>query len=131
MANANSALKATITSTDANNNTPVIRDVGSIVYAGKTGQFLLSQETGNAGVDLALSLPVTPVFCIYIKNLHATGTLTVKATPQGGAEATIIVLAPGAAFLVFSPANTALTGYTSIKVNSSVANSPFDCYIGG
>lgn len=129
MANVTSNLVATITAVDINSKQPITRDIGSPSFAGKTGDFTTYQEFPAA--ETVIALTVSPALCVYIKNLHATGTVLVKWTPQGGVEASIATLQPGGVLILWNPSTSGSAGITSLKVTPSVANCPIEYYIGG
>lgn len=86
----------------------------------------------------AQSVTLTPatIFGMYIRNLSATASVQVTATPTGGSSAVIGVISPGGIFLVASPAAgsapvTATPGYTAVSLFASAAATPVEfCAIG-
>ncbi len=78
----------------------------------------------------ALALPISPVTFAYIKNTHATQTLTVAWVPNGGASNTVVVLQPGS-FIAFGEAVQALSGVTAITLTGSGAGTTVEYVIGG
>lgn len=78
---------------------------------------------------VAIALPITPITFLYVKNLHATNTVTVTWTPQGGASATIQTLEPGSAIL-FSQ-NVAGAGISALTVVANSTNTQIEYIIGG
>jgi hypothetical protein len=53
----------------------------------------------------AVTLPAATIFVAYVKNLNATGNITVTWTPVGGAPQSFILL-PGCLFIYFLTAGT-------------------------
>ena len=78
---------------------------------------------------VSISLPVSPVNFVYLKNLHATNTIVVIWTPNSGASATIITLQPGA-FIAFSE-NSGAQGISALSVTGSGAGTTLEFVIGG
>lgn len=98
-------------------NVPVVnRVIGPISYAGTVGG--LTVKTLASGAN-TISLPATAVYQIYVKNLDTAGTVTIIATPQGGASATLAVLGPGAVFALWEATSAATYGYTAITLTAS------------
>jgi len=77
---------------------------------------------------VTITLPISPVTFVYIKNTHATQTLTVIWTPNGGASATVIVLQAGA-WINFGEA-TALSGITALSLTGSGASTTCEYVLG-
>lgn len=128
--NVTSTLQLTITAVDISGAQPVTRQT-TIQYLGKTGDFTAFQQLAVAGADVVINLPVSPALVVYVKNLDAANTLTVKWTPQGGAAATIHVLAPGGAIAFINPVTNASGGITTLTLNPAGNNQPVEYYIGG
>jgi hypothetical protein len=103
------------------------RTVGPLSLAGTAGQYT---QALNVGVgSTVLSLPVSPTVNVYIKNLHATQTVTITATPNGGGGAIIGTLGPGELFLWWGIAQA--RGFTAISLTASGANTPVEMFLGG
>lgn len=132
MANATNTFAATITSQDSNNNVPLNRGLGNPVLAGSIGQFAQAALTGNAGVDTVVNFPpgYATIYNLYIKNNAAPGgaTITVKWTPTGNANATIIILQPGSFIAVWEVA--AAGGITALTVAGSTNATPYEIFMG-
>src|SRR5712692_8203635 len=80
---------------------PVLnRQVGFVSFNGAVGTFSTASLASGANV---ITLPTTVVLQCYVKNTHATQTVTVTLTPQGGASAIAQVLGPGAVYLFWQP----------------------------
>jgi len=67
--------------------------------------------------------------CVYIKNLHASNTVTVLWTPNAGVQATIILLQPSSAIMLLE-ANTS-AGISSFLLTASGASTPVDYVVAG
>lgn len=103
------------------------RSVGPLTLGGTAGQYTQSLNIG-VGVT-TLSLPVSPIVNIYLKNLHATQTVTITATPNGGSSAVLGTLGPGEVFLWWGLAQA--RGYTAMSLQASGANTPVEMFLGG
>jgi len=86
----------------------------------------LSVGTGST----VITLPISPTTFVYLKNLHATQTVSVTWTPNGGASAVAIVLQPGA-FICFGEVVQGLSGITALSVVASGASTPIEYVLGG
>lgn len=128
MGNVKSNLSATITAVDVDSKQPLTRDIGSPSFDGAAGEYDGFQNL--AAGETVITPEGTVITCLWVRNRHASNTLSVKATPQGGAEAILGVLAPGASLLVWNPTAAATVGYTSLKLTPSGANTPVEIYMG-
>jgi hypothetical protein len=79
------------------------------------------QATLASGAN-AITLPITTVQFIYIKNTMApaTNTIAVSWTPTGGASAVVQTLR-GGDFIIFSASVGAGSGATALSLNASAA----------
>lgn len=89
-----------------------------------SGQSVLLASGANV-----ITLPVSPVLFLYVKNLHATNTVGVTWTPNGGASASILTLQPGAAIAFIEI--TALSGITALTLTASGAATPVEFILAG
>lgn len=90
------------------------------------------QETQTASIGTSptsIGLPISPVQFLYIKNLHATQTLQVTWTPNGGSSNIVQTLTPGAAIL-FIQAGTA-DGITALSLEGSGAATTCEYVLAG
>jgi hypothetical protein len=78
----------------------------------------------------SVTLPISPCTFAYIKNLHATQTVTVTWTPNGGASNVVLTLQPGA-YISFGETVQALSGITALSVQASGASTPIEYVLGG
>lgn len=76
----------------------------------------------------SIGLPVTATQVVYIKNLHATNTVTVTWTRNGGGSVSVVVLEPLSMILLVE-ANTT-SGITALSLTAS-ANTPVDYVLAG
>ena len=90
-------------------------------------------EASGATVGVAptaLTLPVSPTTFVYIKNTHATQTLQVTWTPNGGASNIVVTLQPGS-FIAFGEAVLGLSGITALTVVGSGASTSYEFVLAG
>ena len=90
---------------------------------------LAKLSIGTSAVAVTL-VPAT-AFGLYIRNVSATASVQVTATPAAGVSAIIGVLAPGGFMMVANPSAgsapvTATPGYTAITLQSSAAATPVE-----
>lgn len=78
----------------------------------------------------SVTLPISPVTFVYLKNTHATQTLTVAWTPNGGSSNTVVVLQPGS-YISFGETVQATSGVTTITLTGSGAGTTVEYIIGG
>lgn len=108
---------------------PVLnRQIGYVTYNAAVGNFTVANLANGANV---ITLPTTVVLQCYVKNLHATNTVTVIATPQGGASTTMQVVGPGGVFLFWQTATAGTYGVTALTLTASGANTPVEYFLGG
>jgi hypothetical protein len=78
-----------------------------------------------------ISLPISPVQFLYLKNLHAANVVTVTWTPSGGASNVVVVLQPGS-MIMFTEANPVPgSGITALSLQANVGNTPVEFIVGG
>lgn len=129
-------LVAVITAQEDNTNNVVInRGTGNPAVDCTAAQFSEVFKMLLAATDYQLPVPSTAVVpanicdCIYIKNNDPTAVVTVKWTPIGGGEASIINLqANGGQIILWQPATGAGAG--NIKVRTNVAGSSVEFFVG-
>jgi hypothetical protein len=64
------------------------------------GSSFSETNQGSIGTSpTSIALPVSPTQFVYVKNLHATQTLTVTWTPTGGTSAVVQTLQPGSVII--------------------------------
>jgi hypothetical protein len=97
--------------------TPFQKVLGSLIYVGTVASVGQSVSIGTS--PTSISLPVSPTQFLYVKNLHATQTLTVAWTPNSGSSATILVLQP-LGYIIFLEPNTT-SGITALTLTGSGA----------
>lgn len=98
---------------------------------GFIGTVALPQYLSIPNAPTAVVLPVAVAQFVYIKNLHATQTLTVTWTPNTGASAVVTVLAAGSAIILCESAVTALGGISVLSLQGSGAATTCEVVIGG
>lgn len=78
----------------------------------------LSVGTGATSI----ALPISPAQIVYLQNLHATQTITVTWTPNGGSSAVVGTLQPNGAIFLMEP--NLVSGITALSVQASGASTP-------
>jgi len=80
----------------------------------------------------SISLPFTSARQVLIKNTSTVNNITVVWTPNGGAEATVNKLGPGAMILLWDDtAPAAGIGITSLKLTASSSPTTYEVFVGG
>lgn len=121
-------LSGTLQAVDSSTGTVQFNKQISVNLAsGTTSAYAESLLVGTG--TTTISLPISPAQCVYIKNLHASQTVTVTWTPNGGSTATILTLQPQGAIL-FLEANTS-SGITALTMTASGASTPVDYVVAG
>ena len=77
----------------------------------------------------SITLPIAAVNFVYIKNNHATNTLTVTWTLNGGASEPVVTLEPGSAIILSESVTGA--GITALSLQASGANTPVEYILVG
>lgn len=95
---------------------PVILALASLSGTVMAGPVQASLASGAN----AITLPITTVQFIYVKNTHATQTIAVSWTPTGGVSAIVNTLRPGD-FIILSASAGAGSGFTVLGLNASGA----------
>jgi hypothetical protein len=92
-------------------------------------EFTEGQSVSLASGPNVIGLPVSPILFLYVKNLHATNTVAVTWTPNGGASASILTLQPGASiiFMEITPAS----GITALTLTASASATPVEYIVAG
>lgn len=103
--------------------TPVA--VTSVVGTTVTRTSVLTIST----TPVSLTLPVSPIQFLYIRNTHLTNTVSVTWTPTGGASNVIQLLEPGS-FISFGQA-AAGAGVTAVSVTGSGAGTTLEYVLAG
>jgi hypothetical protein len=82
----------------------------------------------------SITLPTSPVFAVYIRNLGSTNNLLVTLTPTGGsAWASPIVLLPGAVFILWVPYTTTPSsgGFTALSLQGGGGSTTAEIFLAG
>lgn len=101
--------------------------LSSLVTTGTV--FSEAQNASVGNVLTAITLPVSPVQFLYLKNLHATQTITVTWTPTGGVSAIVQTLQPGS-YLILGEAAVG-GGITALSLQGSGAGTTYEMILGG
>lgn len=103
------------------------KQVSSVMVAGSAFSQVQSLAIGTSSISL--TLPVTPVQFVYLKNLHSTQSVAVTWTTPAGGSQFIATLEPSA-ILVFSETNPG-AGITALSLQASGAGTSVELIIGG
>jgi hypothetical protein len=121
-------LAGTIQLTDTSTNSTIFyKQLLNLLMTGTSFQETQAASIGTSPVSIAL--PVSPTNFLYVKNLHATQTLTVTWTPNGGSSAVVQTLEPGSALLLIQTSLTA--GITALSLTGSGAATTCEYILAG
>jgi len=95
-----------------------VKQFANLLFVGSATE--MSQSTLLASGANAISLPVSPVQFLYLKNLHISNTIAVTWTPTGGASAIVGTLEPGGSIIYIN--QTTGGGITALNLNASGAS---------
>lgn len=96
-------------------------------YVGTEFSYTNTLSVGTS--PTSITLPISPVQFLYIKNLATTSTLAVSWTKTGGSSQAILTLDPGG-FTSFCE-NTASNGITAISLTASAVSTPVQIVLAG
>jgi len=122
------SLTGSIKATDSVSGTIALSKVLTSLATASTG-FTEAQSLSIGASPTSITLPGSPTTFCYIKNLHATQTVTVTWTPNGGASNVVLTLQPGA-FICFGEVAQGLSGITALSVQASGASTPVEYVLG-
>ena len=116
----------------ATDNVPGTLALSKVFTALTTPTTTFAEASGlTAGTSpVTVILPISPATFVYIKNTHATQTLLVTWTPNGGASNPVITLQPGS-YVMFGEAVQALSGITAMTVTGSSSGTTFEYVCAG
>lgn len=97
---------------------PFVKQLSNLVFTGSVSE--LSQSTSLASGANVISLPISPVQFLYIKNLHLSNTIQVTWTPTGGSSAIVCTLEPGSAITYIN--TTTGAGITALTLTASAGS---------
>lgn len=115
--------------TDTVSGTVALQKALSSLSNTNLGAFSEAQPATFGTSPTSVALPVSPVLFVYLKNTHATQTLSVTWTPNGGASNPVITLQPGSAIILLEAAAGA--GITALAVTGSLAGTTAEYVIAG
>lgn len=113
--------------TDPNTGTVQLYKALTAIFTGTISTVAESLSIGTSPTSIAL--PITPTQVVYIKNLHASNTVTVTWTPNSGSSNIVITLQPGSMILL-NEAN-ATSGISALSLTASGATTPVDYVLVG
>lgn len=123
-------LTATITATeDSTSNVPINRGIGNPNYDCGTAQY--TEEMLLPAAPQAITLPVNPCCMVYIKNKHASNTVLVNWTDNGGAAQNVYTLNPGDVIILWADPTKTTPGITALTLTASGANTNIEMFLGG
>lgn len=99
------------------NNLVLDKTLAAFSYSGSVSTVAEAISVGTSPVSIAL--PISPTQVVYVRNTHATQTLTVTWTPNGGASNPVITLQPNG-YILFGEPNTT-SGITALSLTGSFA----------
>src|ERR1700752_3361982 len=99
----------------------------ALATTGTVSEFVQAQNLASGANSI--TLPISPIQFLYLKNTHATNTVIVTWTPNGGASNVVLTLQPGAAIL-FTETN-ATSGITALSLNASGSNTTIEMILAG
>lgn len=115
---------------DANGLTEARRPWTITDSAPTVGEWLSGSLPDNT--NETITLPIAQPRQLMLRNVHASATITVTWTPNGGASATVLVLGPGDVIAFWHSLTGASYGISALKLQSSVnTGTPFELFIGG
>jgi hypothetical protein len=118
-----------LTVTDASANTVPFSKSLSQSFAGTVSEIVQGYTAGTT--QQTISLPISPVQFLYMKNLNTSNSCTVAWTPQGGSTETVQLLQPGAFIMYGQVAQSTNTGITDLRVTASGSNTLLEFTIAG
>lgn len=122
MANVTNTLIANITTAeDSTQNVPINRSTGNPQFDVNFGEFTTYQKLIINGAN-PITLPGTPVYQVYVRNLDPTNDITVQWTPQSGALVTVCTLKPGDQIILWQKNSGAgSSGITALSFSVTTA----------
>lgn len=87
------------------------------------------QSQSLASGSTSITLPISPVQFLYLKNTHASNTVIVTWTPNGGASNIVLTLQPGSAILFVE--SNATSGITALSLNASGSATTIEMILAG
>ena len=114
-------------SDSATGSSPFIKQFASLLMQGTS--YSEAQSLSLPASLTSITLPISPVQFLYIKNLHAVNTILVTWTPTGGSTASILTLQPGSMIMLLEFATGA--GITALGLTASGAATPCEYILAG
>lgn len=122
------SINGNIQLTDSTSGTVALKKVLSALSMTGT-EFTEGQSVSLASGANVITLPLSPVLFLYVKNLHASNTVQVTWTPNGGSPNIVITLQPGAFISFCEVTNTG--GITALTLTASGAATPVEYVVAG
>lgn len=112
------SLNGSITLTDNIASTSALTKVlTTLSSVGTVSNFVQTQSLASGANSI--SLPITPIQFFYLKNTHASNTIIVTWTPNGGGSNVVMTLQPGSVLMFVEVTGT--SGITALSLNASGA----------
>ena len=127
---AKNILSTTIQQLDANGQS-LSRRVTSVTDATPTVGDFRGLGLLTASGATSISLPITQVRQIQLRNTHASAKITVTWTPTTGASVVAGVLGPGDMIALWSQTTGSTYGISALSLNSDTANTTYEMFTGG
>lgn len=114
-----------ITDNQVGSVTQVIQALTS--FTGSVAEYYPNVTATTGGVTV--TLPISPVQFVYLKNLSATIACSITWTKNGGSSAGVITLDPGG-YIAFSE-NSTSNGITALTLTAASSTVPVQMVLGG
>jgi hypothetical protein len=122
------ALSGGIQVTDVvTNNLVVNKTLAALSFLGSVST--IAETVSIPAAPTSIALPVSPTQVVYVRNTHATQTLTVTWTPTGGASNVVVTLQPNS-YILFGEVNIT-SGITALSLQGSGANTTCEYILAG
>lgn len=104
------------------------RTIGSVTFNGVCGEYDIRQAPDTS--SHSLDLPTTEVNNFIFLNTHASATITLTGTINGGSSQTIAKVGPGGVCVPVW-ATAAGKGFTALSYQSDTIGATFEMFLGG
>jgi hypothetical protein len=119
-------LSGTISLTDSGGS----QALAKAISASFVGAQVISATGQNIGTSpVTITIPTGTANFVYIKNTHASQTLTVTWTPASGSSNVVCTLQAGAILMLVEAVSG--SGITALSLTASGASTPVDYFLAG
>ena len=115
-----------ITDNQSGSVTQVIQALTS--FTGSVAEYYPNVSAASGG-GTAITLPISPVQFVYLKNTSATIACAVQWTKQGGSSVAVLTLDPGGALLFCE--NGTSNGITALTLTAASSTVPVQMVLAG